>query len=149
VSIGEFCNREVIITDSGTGIEEAARLMREHHVGDLIVVESTEVGNVPIGILTDRDLVIEVLAQGVDPSTVAVDDLMSRDPFVMAESADLFEALEQMRSKGVRRLPVVDAHGALVGVLTLDDLIEVVGEAIEDFVKIVKAELRRETRLHR
>lgn len=149
MSIGEFCNREVIVTGSGTGIEEAARLMREHHVGDLIVVESTELGNVPIGIVTDRDLVIEVLAQGVDPSTVSVDDLMSRDPFVMGEHADLFEALEQMRSKGVRRLPVVDARGLLLGIMTLDDVVEAIGEAVGDFVKIVKAELRRETRLHR
>ncbi len=149
MSIGEFCNREVIVTGSGTGIEEAARLMRQQHVGDLIVVESKDVGNVPVGIVTDRDLVIEVLAQGVDPSTVTIDDIMSRDPFVMEEHADLWEALDQMRSKGVRRLPVVDGRGALIGILTLDDLVEALGEAVEDFIRIVRAELRRETRLRR
>lgn len=149
MSIGEFCNREVIITGSGTGIEEAARLMRTHHVGDLIVVESREVGNVPIGIVTDRDLVIEVLAQGVDPSTVSVDDIMSRDPFFMEEGEQLWDALEQMRSKAIRRLPIVDKRGALVGIMTLDDLVEVLGEALDDYVKIVKAELRRESRLRR
>ncbi len=149
MSIGEFCNREVIVTGSGTGIEEAARLMRQQHVGDLIVVESKDVGNVPVGIVTDRDLVIEVLAQGVDPSTVTIDDIMSRDPFVMEENADLWEALDRMRSKGVRRLPVVDGRGALIGILTLDDLVEALGEAVEDFIRIVRAELRRETRLRR
>lgn len=149
MSIGEFCNREVIVTGRGTGIEEAARLMREHHVGDLIVVESRDVGNVPVGIVTDRDLVIEVLAQGVDPDTVTVDDIMSDEPFVMEEHEDLWNALEMMRSKGVRRLPVVDGRGALVGIITLDDLVEAVGEGIGDFVRIVRAELRRESRLRR
>lgn len=147
MGVGEFCNRDVIVTTPETDIREAARLMRQYHVGTLIVVERRAgVGNVPVGVVTDRDLVVEVLAEDVDPGAVTVRDVMSGGIETLHEAQGLWDALERLRAKGLRRLPVVDDAGALIGLLTLDDLIELLGEGLTDLAGAVKAELRRERR---
>ena len=142
--VGEYCNREVIVTDKETGIREAARLMREHHVGDLIVVERRENKNIPVGIVTDRDLVVEVLAAEVSPEAVSVGDVMSFELTTVREEESLWDALECMRRAGVRRMPVVNADGNLEGIVTADDVLELLAEGLTGFVKIVKRELQRE-----
>ena len=142
--VGEYCSREVVITDKDTSIREAARLMREHHVGDLIVVERRENKNTPVGIVTDRDLVVEVLAAEVSPEAVSVGDVMSFELTTVREEESLWDALESMRRAGVRRMPVVNEEGNLVGIVTADDVLELLAEGLTGFVKIVKRELQRE-----
>lgn len=144
MAIGEYCNREVVIVDRETSIREAARLMRSHHVGDVIVADEREGRRVPVGILTDRDIVVELLADDVDLETVSVGDAMSFELLLAQEKDDLFETVQRMRNRGVRRIPVVNAGGSLEGVLTLDDLLEVLADQLGDMVSLVGNEQRME-----
>jgi CBS domain-containing protein len=143
--ISEVCNREVVIVRGNESALEAAQLMRRHHVGDVVVVEERGSSRVPVGIVTDRDLVVEVMAAQLDPAALRVSDIMAPQLFTIKESAGLFEAIEYMHTKGVRRLPVVDDKGGLVGILTLDDLIELLAEEMAALSKLVKHEQKKET----
>lgn len=144
MKIGEVCNREVIYVDRGASILEAARLMRRHHVGDVVVAEEKEGVRVPVGILTDRDIVVELLAEEVPLDTVTVGDVMTFDLLTAREEEELAPAIRQMKIRGVRRMPVVSKAGALVGILAADDLIEVIAEQLADLVKLIGVEQRRE-----
>lgn len=149
MNAGEICNREVVIVSRDTSLVEAARLMREHHVGSLVVVLESEGKRVPVGILTDRDIVVAVVAKELDARKLSVADAMSAGVFAVREQDGLTEVLRAMREHGVRRLPVVAASGALAGIVTIDDLLELVAEELGDFVRTVGRERLRETRTRR
>ena len=143
--ISEVCNREVVIVQPGETVLEAAQIMRRHHVGDVVVVEERAGRRVPVGIITDRDLVLEVMAPQLDPATITVRDVLVSDLVTIREDAGLFEAIEYMHAKGVRRLPVVDDKGGLIGIITLDDLIELLADEMAALAKLVKHEQKKET----
>ena len=103
---GECCNRTAFVCTPATGIEQAARLMRQHHVGTLVVVAETDRPYHPVGLVTDRDLVLEVLAEGVAPADLTIGDIMHRDLLVAGVEDGLWETLHRMRARGVRRVPV-------------------------------------------
>ncbi|MBI1283421.1 MAG: CBS domain-containing protein [Thiobacillus sp.] len=142
--ISELCNREVVVAEKSLSVAEAARLMRTHHVGDIVVVEQREGCNYPVGIVTDRDIVVEVVAAAVSPESFKVGDIMVPEVATVRESEGLFEALRYMRDKGVRRMPVVDGSGGLVGILTLDDLLTLLAEEMTELAKLVSHERLRE-----
>jgi CBS domain-containing protein len=148
MSIGEICNREVIIVHRNETVQEAAKLMRQHHVGDVVVIDDHNGVRVPVGIVTDRDVVVEVVATGLDEATMTVGDIMSQDLFTVKESAGVFEAIQYMRRKTVRRLPIINDDGGLVGILTLDDVLELLSEELLDLSKLVRYEQKKEA-LHR
>jgi CBS domain-containing protein len=141
--------RETIVAKKDSNIVDVAKLMRRHHVGDVIVVEERDGLAVPIGIVTDRDLVMEILAQELSPETVAVGDIMSYEMLVARESDSLWDTLQQMRVKGVRRVPVIDGKGALAGILTLDDVLELLTDELAELAKIVRREQEREYKSRR
>lgn len=147
MNAGEICNREVVIAYREMGLTEAAKLMREHHVGSLVVVVERAKERVPVGILTDRDIVVAAVAKELDVRKLTVGDVMSGGVFVVREQDGLAEVLRAMREHGVRRVPVVTPSGALAGLLTIDDLLELVAEELGDFVRTVGHERLRETRL--
>jgi len=125
--IKDICSRVVVVTETGTDLREAARLMRDHHVGALVVVDGRDGGRRPIGIVTDRDIVVSVMAATeVQPEKLTVGDVMSADLVVAGEDVGVFEAVDLMQDRGARRLPVVDAEGHLVGIITLDDVLRMV-----------------------
>lgn len=142
--VGKICNREVVFVEPDNSIAEAARLMREYHVGGLVVVKEKSGKRVPVGIITDRDLVIEVIAEGVGMADITVGDIMSNQLVTARESDDLLETIKMMRAKGIRRLPVIDDDGALAGILTVDDLIDLFSEQIADLARLIAFEQRRE-----
>ncbi len=144
MAVGEICNREVVIAERSLPVSEAAGLMRSHHVGDLVVVEERDGRRHPVGIVTDRDIVVEVVAAGVNPEALGVGDIMGSDVATVRENEGLFEALRYMRDKGVRRMPVVDGSGSLVGILTLDDLLGLLAEEMTELAKLVSHERQRE-----
>lgn len=144
MAVGELCNREVVIAEKALSVVDAAGLMRKHHVGDLVVVEDREGRKLPIGIVTDRDIVVEVVATGVNPEALKVGDIMGPEVATVRESEGLFEALRFMRDKGVRRMPVVDGTGGLAGILTLDDLLSLLAEEMTELAKLVSHERQRE-----
>jgi CBS domain-containing protein len=149
MKIGEYCNRDVVVAQRQMDIVQAARLMKKYHVGDLIVVEARSSGNYPVGVITDRDLVLEVLAQDVRPDQVIIGDIMSADIVTVPQDDGMWETLDAMRAAGVRRMPVVDPAGVLVGLATLDDLLEWAAEVLANITHLVKGELRRESRLRK
>ncbi len=144
MSVGEVCNREVVVVEQGADAGEAARLMREFHVGDLVVVERRDEMNVPIGIVTDRDLVVEVLAQGIDATSVSVHDLMVQPLQTAQEDDDLLDTLQRMRSMGLRRMPVINVDGALEGILTVDDILDILSEELMDVVAVSVVQRQKE-----
>ena len=144
MSIGEFCSRDVVVVHKGENALEAAKLMRQYHVGDVVVVMDRDDKRVPVGILTDRDIVIELVAEQVDAESVGVGDVMSDHLITIRESDELLDSIEQMRSKGVRRAPVLSKEGELVGILTLDDLLDYLAEALNGLVLLTGREQHRE-----
>ncbi len=144
MAVGEICNRVVIVTGKSASVVEVAQLMRTHHVGDLVVVEERSGRNYPAGIVTDRDIVVEVVAAGVNPEALKVGDIMGPEVATVRESEGLFEALRYMRDKGVRRMPVVGSGGELVGILTMDDVLSLLAEEMTELAKLVSHERQRE-----
>lgn len=144
MTIGGFCNREVIVITQGESILEAVELMRDRHVGSLVVVEAQDGGNAPVAMLTDRDIVIEILAEGIEPRSVLVGDVMSRELETAREDEEIADVLKRMRQKGVRRMPVVDVHGLLQGLITVDDLIALLAEQMSDLAALISSEQRHE-----
>lgn len=146
MSVGEICNRTVIVTSRQTRLDEAARLMREHHVGSLVVIDESAAGRKPAGIITDRDIVIEVVAAGISPATVTAEEVMAPDLVVAREEDDVLDTLMKMRAKGIRRVPVVGNDGILSGILTLDDVLGILAEQVDGMVKVIAQEQAREAR---
>ena len=144
MNVGEICSRIVVVADSRTQVQEAAKLMRDHHIGALVVTEGGANARRPIGIVTDRDMVVEVLAADVDFRTLTVGDIMSEQPATIHETAGLFEVIALMRSGGVRRVVVVDANGHLLGIVAMDDLIPVLAEELSALGHAIRVEQRRE-----
>jgi CBS domain-containing protein len=142
--VGEYCNREVVVIEQDASITETAQIMREYHVGDVVIVRSQHGKQIPIGILTDRDIVLEIVARSADPETVCAGDAMSYELTTVTEDDDLMHAIEIMRDKGIRRLPVVDLDEALIGILTIDDVLDLLGEVFIDIIHLVDRQRRRE-----
>jgi CBS domain-containing protein len=143
-TIGQICNREAVVTTRDKTVSDAARLMREHHVGSVIVVEQRDGDQHPIGIVTDRDIAVEIVALDLDPRDVKVGELMGPTLVVAREADDLRETLQLMRVHGVRRLPVMSTRGALVGIVASDDLICVLAEDIATLAAVTERERARE-----
>lgn len=146
MNIGKYCTRNIITADKETSIVEAAKLMRQHHVGSLVVVSRDTDGDRPIGILTDRDIVVEVLAEEVAVDSVTIEDVMTRSPVTAREDEDIFTTMETMRAKGIRRIPVTDSLGLLAGILSSDDLLGVIYEEMGNMVSLISHEQIEELR---
>lgn len=134
--IGEICSREVVYCERGASVVEVAKLMRNHHVGDLVVADSRDGRLVAVGLVTDRDLVVKVLAEAVSAEALTAGDLMTRHLVTVDESDSVYEAICRMRAEGVRRLPVLAANGALAGVLSADDVTELLAEELGALARI-------------
>lgn len=119
----DIANTIVAVVEPETTALQTARLMRKHHVGALVVVETHDRTR-PIGIVTDRDLVLAVMAEELDPAVFTASDIMSRDLVVARADLDLQGAIALMHERKVRRLVVVDEAGRLRGMLTLEDVLE-------------------------
>lgn len=145
MNIGDICNRIVASITVDETAQEAAELMRQLHVGTLVVTESDGEIPAPVGIITDRDLVIQVMAKGEDARSVNVSDIMSDELLMAEEGDDVGDTLEAMEEAGVRRVPVVDSDGALIGVLALDDVLRVYARDIEKMAGIVGSQRLQES----
>jgi CBS domain-containing protein len=144
MKIGEYCNRDVIIINGDESVKMAAELMRTYHVGDVILVEEQEGQKVPIGIVTDRDLVMEVMALGLDANALVVQDIVTRTVLIVHEEDSLFDCLELMKNKGVRRLPVVSADNSLVGIISMDDITALLTGMLYNVVRTVDHQQKNE-----
>ena len=138
--IGEICNREVVLSHLNHTVREAALLMREYHVGDLVVVEEENGKRKPVGIVTDCDIAISIVALGLDPDVITVGDILGPYLMTVRENQGVFETIQQMRLKGVRRLPIVGEDGALVGIVAVDDLVALFADELSELSKVIARE---------
>ncbi len=142
--VGELAVRQVVIASRDTPVLDAAKLMRQYHVGDIVVTDERGGKRFPVGIVTDRDLVLEVMAQEVDAGRLSVGDIMSQDLITVRESEGVFQTIQIMRAKGARRAPVLDTEGALVGIISADDFIELLADELAELAKLISREQKRE-----
>ena len=132
----DICRKPAVTAAAATTLVEIASLMRANHVGSVVVVAKNGECK-PVGIVTDRDIVVEVLALGLDAATMTAGDIMSKSPVVSEADADVLWALKVMRDRGVRRLPVVDGKGELAGMLAFDDVMQHLGTSIGDAAQMI------------
>jgi CBS domain-containing protein len=145
-AVNLICNPNVATVAATEDVANAAALMRAQHVGDLVVVESRGNARVPVGILTDRDIVVGVIAERIAPDAVTVRDTMTRNPLTVREDASLEFALREMRRYGVRRAPVVRPNGDLIGVITIDDVIQHLAVQMSRLADLIRVEQDAELR---
>jgi CBS domain-containing protein len=149
LTTGEICTRNVTIAFKKTTLPMAARLMRENHVGSLVVVDEAGGQRIVVGVLTDRDIVTAVIAPGLDVDSVLVEDVMSTDLVTAREDDSLIDLMRAMRQKGVRRIPVVGDHNELIGVVTLDDVLDILSQELGLLVAAIDSEGRRERQMRK
>ena len=149
-NIGELCMRDVVVGIPEMTVAEASKLMRRQHVGCVVVVDKMNGGlDVPLGVVTDRDIVVEVTAVGLDPNTLTIGDIKGRELVTARADESPLQTLKLMRAKGVRRIPVVTEEGRLVGLVSFDDLLELVTEQLSDLTKVLRREQLHEATARR
>ena len=149
MKLKDLCVLDVAFCTPDVTVVEAARLMRQHHSGDLVVLDDADEEREPVGIITDRDIVLEVLAKGRDPGRTTVREIMSTQLVLASDSEDYAEALQRMATHGVRRVPVVDDKRCVLGIVTLDDMLRVHAAQANRLLDIVGTEQVREQRTRR
>lgn len=137
MSVENFARKEVITLKPSDSVFDAIKLMKEKNIGSVLIVDDE---NRPVGIITDRDVVLRVVYEGLDPKTTALDKVMTRGLSVLEEGMGLFEALSFMREEGVRRYPIVDSDGKLIGFLSLDDVLYILGKELASVADILEKE---------
>ena len=144
MDIREVSATTVAVGYRGMAVSEAARAMREQHVGCLVVVEERAPGKVPIGMLTDRDIAVSVVAKDLDARNVPVGEVMSTDVVAVRDDDSVKDALRLLRRRGIRRAPVIARDGTLAGIVTVDDLLRTMVEQLDDLVGAISTELALE-----
>lgn len=145
--IGELCTVQTTYCKRDETVQAAALLMRKHHVGDLVVVDEPDGERIPLGMITDRDIVVSVIALGLDPSSLLVGDIMSDDVLTASEDDDVYETIERMRFRGIRRVPVVNNAGGLTGIVSVDDLLEFLADEMGELSRISTHQQAHEKRV--
>jgi CBS domain-containing protein len=149
MTVGKICNREVVITTPEATLIAVAKLMREYHVGDVVVVKARGDEKVPVGIITDRDIVLAIVASEVDLDAVLAGDIMSHELLTAGEQESIWDVLQRMRSHGVRRLPVVNARGGLEGILSVNDFLELISEELLALAQVATRQQQREKEIRK
>jgi CBS domain-containing protein len=149
VTVRDLATLQVVTVQPQTTLAECAQIMRNQHVGSVIVVDDKGRRDNPVGIVTDRDIVIETVAVDLDAKTLTAGDVMATPLATVNDTDDILDALAKMRERGVRRLPVVNADGALAGIIAVDNLLEALAEQLDSIVRVIKAEQTKETALRK
>lgn len=136
--LDKYITHELVMVSQDANLEDVANLMREKNVGSVIVVEDKDTNPVPTGIITDRDMVTRLIAKDVNLDEVSVKDVASSPLVVIKDSQGLQQSLEAMENKGVRRAPVVDREGKLVGIISIDDILVGMIDKLESLASIIK-----------
>jgi CBS domain-containing protein len=139
MKVRDFCSPHVVLAEPGATLREAALAMREQHVGALVVVEKKDGVARPVGVLTDRDIVVAVVAvPGARPEGIRVADAMSAKLAVAREDEGIFEVVQHMSERAVRRLPVVGPDGGLKGIVSLDDVLRVLAAELGQLAEALR-----------
>jgi CBS domain-containing protein len=144
MNIADICTRDLVMADKNASLQNAATLMREHHVGTLVVVAEGAEGIHVVGIVTDRDIVIEAVARGLDVKETPIGRLAEGKLAVVPESSSIEQAIGAMKKRGVRRLLVANESGKLAGMVSLDDLLDAVAHDMAELARVGRAGIERE-----
>jgi CBS domain-containing protein len=144
MSVGEVCTREFVTARADDSLATVARLMIDEHVGMVVVVAGHTGPPLPIGVITDRDVVRTMLKQGGTLDEIRVADVLTPDPLILPEDESVPEAIDRLRARGVRRAPVLGEHGALIGVVPVDDLFAWLAAQLDHLAKLVELQPRIE-----
>ncbi len=147
--IGEICSREVTFGKRNDSVNTAARLMREYHVGSVVVVEEADEKRIPVGIVTDRDITVAVVALGLDPAVIEIGDIMGSPLVSVPQNWGIAEVVELMRIRSVRRVVVTDEDGSLVGLVAADDVMALLSEQMSALAAMASRERGREAVLRK
>lgn len=147
--ISECCKRDVVCCDPELSLPDTAALMRKHHVGDVLVIQSDAGMRVPIGIVTDRDIVMEIMALQLDATLFTAGDIMTAPLVTVKENAGFVETLRLMRSNGIRRMPVVTESGTLYGIVTADDIVKALVLELSLITEAMAGQTAQERRLRK
>jgi CBS domain-containing protein len=147
MEVGKLCTVDTVCCARDESVQGAALLMRKHHVGDIVVVDDVDGERTPAGIVTDRDIVVSVVALGLDPAGLQVGDIMTDDLLTADEHDDVSNTIEPMLLRGIRRVPVVGEGGRLVGIVSADDLLGFLAEEMEDLARISPYQQQHERRV--
>ena len=139
MGLRNMCRREVVWVKEGTSAREVAKLLEKNNVGCVVVVGKDSLLS-PIGLVTDRDILIRVMNRGLDPDNTPIDDVMTKEVIALRENMGLLEALEYVKGKGIRRFPIVGVDGSLKGIITLDDILYLLGREMSDVASIIEKE---------
>ena len=134
--VSDLAREDVVAVDPSTPVTEIASTMDRTDVGSVLVTAEDQ----PVGIVTDRDLTVRVLPDAVDPETVTAEDVMSEGLATVQTNAGFLEAAETMSEHGVRRLPVTDGNGDLAGIITVDDLTELLADEQQHVAEVLRAQ---------
>ncbi|MEW6741031.1 MAG: CBS domain-containing protein [Nitrospirota bacterium] len=137
MSLKPLMTKELTSLPSTATVLDAAKYMTDMNVGSVIVVDNDK----PSGILTDRDIVTKVLSQDKDPKTTKIRDIMTSPAVTISEDRDIIDVTRLMSERGIRRFPVVDANGKIIGVITLDDVLVFLGQEMQNIATALKREL--------
>lgn len=140
MTIGDYCKHVVITTSKNTNVFDAAKLMKKHNIGNVVVVDETN-GGTPIGIFTDRDITIKIVADEIDPRKLTVGDAMTQDLLVLQEHQSIQEAIDKMCAKKVRRAPIIDKNNKIIGIATVDDLLLLFSDELGSLAKLVRKQI--------
>ena len=145
--VDNLCNRNVIVVEQEANVLSAAKLMREHHVGSLIIIDSNTHGKKPIGIISDRDIVIKVLAKEISLDKIKLHDIMDRDLICVRDSDDTMDTVRIMCMEGIRRVPVINSAGDLIGILSMDDVFEMLADELSNLAILICRQHKHESQL--
>lgn len=138
MSIGYICTRNVVVAEKDISIREVGLLMRDKQVGCVVILEDVEFLKKPIGIITDRDIVLRVLLKDLNVDETKVADVMTSQIVTIQEMASIQNSLEFMRLEKVRRVPVVNSQDELVGIVTANDIIENITDELHELSRLIK-----------
>jgi CBS domain-containing protein len=142
----DMCKHDVVAAERETPLTVCAKLMRDEHVGSLVVTVAKNGQQIPVGILTDRDITVAAVAFSLDPDAITAGDIMTQPLITARPDEDQMSVLARMKKNGVRRIPVVAKDETLIGILAADDVWETLAGELDSLVRVMRTEQRKEQR---
>jgi CBS domain-containing protein len=143
MKVGELCSRDVLTTSAAEPLAKCAREMKERNVGSVVIVDNSRGFPQPVGIVTDRDILRGQFDRKADLFCLSAGEVMTTEPLVLKEESEVADAIERMSRKAVRRAPVVDKAGELVGIVTFDDLLPVLASQMAAIAGIISGQVEQ------
>jgi len=138
MTIESIATREVVMISESVALNKAAELMKDHNIGAIIVIKDKNTSKTPCGIITDRDIMIKWLEKGIDNQALTVGQVMSQDLLTIKQNQSILDAISALSEKGVRRAPVINQAGEVIGIISIDDIFVLLAKEMDAISKIAQ-----------